>query len=203
MLKMRKKLPMFLIATALSVLLSCSNDQDIIEVDALVQQNENVFKTYNKDLPANVIKIESIKSTHPALSESSLISSRSFINNKSQSSENGIYYYSNDSKATMSYLNSIVYATITDSKGVEIENIIADFSKVKSEGIVTIDYIETGKTEIININSSNKSWGSCMDGAIDELYDDWEESPAGTMSCWLTGPLCAIGGGIACGIKQI
>lgn len=68
---------------------------------------------------------------------------------------------------------------------------------------MTIQYLDTGITAIINIGSTNKSWGSCMDDAIDELYDDWEDEPVATFSCWVTGPLCAIGGGIACGIQQL
>jgi hypothetical protein len=84
-----------------------------------------------------------------------------------------------------------------------INNFIADFSEVESNNIVTIEYLDTGITDVIQINSTNKSWGSCMDDAIDQLYDDWNDDPAGTFTCWVTGPLCAIGGGIACGIQQL
>lgn len=46
------------------------------------------------------------------------------------------------------------------------------------------------------------SWGSCMRDAMNQLYDDWDNDPVGTFTCWVTGPLCVIGGGIACGIKS-
>ncbi len=51
------------------------------------------------------------------------------------------------------------------------------------------------------INGS--SWGACMDSAVDQLYDDWVDDPLGTFSCWVTGPLCVIGGGIACAIQTM
>jgi len=124
-------------------------------------------------------------------------------NTKSSESENAIYYFNNEQYATLSYNGANVYASVFDENNLPINNFIADFSEVESNNIVTIEYLDTGITDVIQINSTNKSWGSCMDDAIDQLYDDWNDDPAGTFTCWVTGPLCAIGGGIACGIQQL
>ncbi len=123
----------------------------------------------------------------------------------SSTNENAVYYFSNNSVASLTYDGLNVYATVFDENGSEIDNIIADFSAVDTQNIVTINYLNRDEVQVVSINSSatNRSWGSCMDDAIDRLYDDWNDDPVGTFSCWVTGPLCAIGGGIACGIQQL
>lgn len=68
-------------------------------------------------------------------------------------------------------------------------------SSVRENDFIYNPYVMTKK--------AGGTWGECMDKAIDELYDDWVDDPVGTFSCWLTGPLCAIGGGIACGLQQL
>jgi hypothetical protein len=208
LLKMKYKLNiLFLLTIFIGLFYSCSKDEDTIvkEPNDLSQSKADVIETYTKKLPENVVKIETVTSSHPMLQKSELISKNvSSKNFKNSDNENAIYYFTNKSIATLSYNSSKVYATVTNEKGIEIENLIADFSQAESKNIVTLKYLNDGITKVVHIDdSNNKSWGSCMDGAIDELYDDWEDSPAGTFSCWVTGPLCAIGGGIACGIKQI
>lgn len=197
----------FIYLLSLSILsVSCSKDDEfLIDENAnLTSSKTEVIEIYTSKLPENVTKIEKVTSSHPTLLNSSLISKN--LNSeitKSSENENAIYYFNNEQYATLSYNGAFVYASVFDENNLPINNFIADFSDVESMNIVTIEYLDTGITDVIQINSTNKSWGSCMDDAIDQLYDDWNDDPAGTFSCWVTGPLCAIGGGIACGIQQL
>lgn len=197
----------FIYLLSLSILsVSCSKDDEVlIDENANLTSNKlEVIDSYTSKLPEGVAKIEKVTSSHPTLLNSNLISKNlNSETSKSSNNENAIYYFANEQYATLSYDGFNVYATVFDENNLPLDNLIADFSQVDSENIVTIQYLDTGITDIINIGSTNKSWGSCMDDAIDELYDDWEDEPVATFSCWLTGPLCAIGGGIACGIQQL
>jgi hypothetical protein len=191
----------------LSVLsISCSVEDELAyETNSdLISEEAEVLETYFNELPENVTKIEKVTSKHPRLGNSSLISENlRFNESKNAEYENAIYYFTNDEYATLSYDGKKVYASVFNINDVSTQNLVANFSEVISKNIVTIKYLDSGITNVISIGSTNKSWGSCMDDAIDRLYDDWEDDPAGTLSCWLTGPLCVIGGGIACGIQQL
>lgn len=186
-------------------LFACSKEDEILNQNNTVDKENfargtDVIETYTTDLPYNITKIESVRATHPALQISDLIAE-----NLTESNKNAIYYY-NDGIAYLTYDANKVYAAVFNEKGNPIENLIADFSKAKSEHLITIDYLNSGNSQIIyksNGSTGKESWGDCMDKAIDELYDDWQDEPLGTFSCWVTGPLCAIGGGIACGIKSL
>jgi hypothetical protein len=75
-------------------------------------------------------------------------------------------------------------------------------SKMEKDELQIIDF--TNPLNPINIGTfASGGWGDCMKAAITQLYDDWNNDPVGTAACWATGINCAIGGGIACGIKQI
>lgn len=203
-MKNLKKSFVYFIALS-TIFVGCSKDE--IDNDTLNLNNDKeVLETFTSKLPENVTKIESVTSKHPLLIQSELISKNLTSNTSKNSSvnENAVYYFTNNNIASLSYNGQNVYATVFDSNGNAIDNLNADFSKVNSEQIVTINYIDRNEVQVINLNSTtNKSWGSCMDDAIDQLYDDWNDDPIGTFSCWVTGPLCAIGGGIACGIQQL
>lgn len=69
-----------------------------------------------------------------------------------------------------------------------------------SPRINLVSFLSSGEN---NGSTFRSSWGGCMRDAMNQLYDDWDNDPAGTFTCWVTGPLCAIGGGIACGIKSL
>jgi hypothetical protein len=197
----------FIYLLSLSILsVSCSKDEEVVYDDNvnLTSNKIEVIETYTSKLPKNVTKIEKVTSNHPTLLNSRLISKNlNDPNSKSSGNENAIYYFDNEQYATLSYNGANVYASVFDENNIPIENLVADFSEVESNNIVTIEYLDTGITDVIQINSTNKDWGSCMDDAIDQLYDDWNDDPVGTFTCWVTGPLCAIGGGIACGIQQL
>jgi hypothetical protein len=47
------------------------------------------------------------------------------------------------------------------------------------------------------------SWGKCMRDSIDKLFDDWEDAPVATFGCWVLSPLCVIGAGLACLVKEL
>src|SRR5690606_40572261 len=116
-----------------------------------------------------------------------------------------------------------VFVQIIDSdSGIEKDFIVAQINRYKPlnnnrpsisfSSLETRDfYLYNGSTipykglpkEDENQTSDLKSWGRCMKHAIDKLYDDWEAAPIATFGCWVTGPLCAIGGGLACAIKEI
>lgn len=174
--------------------------------------SQNVLETFTEDLPVNVSKIQSITEEHTSILHSDFISSK--LNKKKMSSNSGndfaIYHFKNDYKAVLAYDGHAVYAIVKNSEGKKVEKIIADFTQLDSRNTVVVNYLLSGKSQTITVGNKNEnylkaaeSWGSCMDDAVDQLYDDWEEAPVGTFSCWVTGPLCVIGGGIACGIQQI
>ena len=191
-----------------TIFVGCSKDEMNSE-NLVIENNNEVIETFTSKLPENVTKIQTVTSEHPLLNQSSKSSFRRIKTNSTarnaSSNENAIYYFTNNSLASLTYDGLNVYATVFDENGIEIDNIVADFSKVDSENIVTINYLDRNKVQVISTDSSvaNRSWGSCMDDAIDQLYDDWNDDPIGTFTCWVTGPLCAIGGGIACGIQQL
>lgn len=203
-MKKLKKLFVYFIALS-TIFVGCSKDEIDNETLSLNSDKE-VLNTFTSELPKNVTKIESVTSNHPLLNQTDLISKNLTTNTlkKGSVNENAIYYFTNNNVASLSYNGQNVFATIFDSNGNAIDNLNADFSKVDSDQIVTINYLDRNEEQVINLNSTtSKSWGSCMDDAIDQLYDDWNDDPIGTFSCWITGPLCAIGGGIACGINQL
>lgn len=124
----------------------------------------------------------------------------------------GIYYY-NDKTAAMLVSNkegSLVAAYMYDPLTNEhIDTYLAEIKQGENNdqnaSILRITSTITGK-EMLNITRqdlNSKGWGSCMRGAMKLLYDDWDDDPAGTFSCWVIGPLCVIGGAIGCGIKQL
>lgn len=203
-MKNLKKSFVYFIALS-TIVVGCSKDEIDNETLSL-NTNKEVIETFTSELPKNVTKIESVTSDHPLLHQSDLISKNLTTNSvkKSSANENAIYYFTNNYVASLSYNGQNVFATVFDTNGNAIDNLNADFSKANSEQIVTLNYLDRNEVQIINLNSTtHKSWGSCMDDAIDQLYDDWNDDPIGTFSCWVTGPLCAIGGGIACGIQQL
>ena len=46
--------------------------------------------------------------------------------------------------------------------------------------------------------AGRQTWGKCMEEGVNWLYNDWDNDPIGTASCWATGFLCVIGAGIGC-----
>jgi hypothetical protein len=42
-----------------------------------------------------------------------------------------------------------------------------------------------------------------MKESMDKLFDDWEEEPIATFGCWIFSPLCVIGAGLGCAIKEL
>ena len=135
---MNKKLNLFLLIIFIGLFSSCNKDDDVIvkESNDLSINKADVIETYTKKLPENVIKIETVTSSHPMLQKSELIS-KNAPNFKSSGSENALYYFTNNSIATLSYNGSKVYATVTNEIGIEIENLIADFSQAESKNIVS------------------------------------------------------------------
>lgn len=144
-----------------------------------------VSETYVDGLRGGVLKIEKVSINHPFVRKSS-----SYVLSKKSGGKYfnaAIYYYANGYKACL--IEDVSTSTVFSS----ICKYGNEISKIKAE-------LKRGFQDvyIYNSNLSNKKWGTCMKESIPRLYNDWEEDPVGTASCWLTGPLCVVGAGIAC-----
>ena len=113
----------------------------------------------------------------------------------------GIYHYKNGYSAVLvsDTKDETVFAYIINTELKEkIGSLSASFDNTETKPVTSINFLT------LEENTStyrNGSWGGCMKDAIDQLYNDWEDDPVGTSACWLTGPLCVVGGGIACAIQ--
>ncbi len=194
--------------------LSCEKNEDLNE-------NEFVIETYLKDLQPGVDSVQLISNKHPLYKEA--IFSKYFIRSRFSSDKVNsvfcIYYYTNGSAALLlSNINGDkVFAYIFDSKTKKlIEACSANLPIMPDSSLKnsTIDKefklvsLTTGKTLFTYSNDKfagleSKSWGGCMRKAMQRLYDDWDNDPVGTFTCWVTGPLCVVGGGLACGIQSL
>ena len=118
------------------------------------------------------------------------------------SDEVAIYTYDNGQTATifMTEDESTVYFQLIDTNtNEELEFVeVSILYKGTDEVSVLFKSLITDFDLLYDSESNNKGWGSCMKSAMTLLYDDWDNDAGGTFACWVTGPLCAIGGGIAC-----
>lgn len=176
-----------------------------------------VINTFKMGLQNGVDSIQTVSSQHPLISKA-LETSFLFGNSKSGASmdnldpNNAIYYY-NDKTAVMLLSNaegSLVAAYMYDpATNKHLDTYLAEImprgDANQKDTILRITSTLTGE-EVLNVTHqdlNSKGWGSCMRAAIKLLYDDWDDDAAGTFACWVTGSLCAIGGAIGCGIKQL
>lgn len=189
-------------------LLSCT---DQIE-DNPIKDSSPVLQTFTQKLPLSVDSIQTISQNHPVFLR--VLESEEFKNSllasKSLSSEKCIYYYPNNVAALLvcDENETDVFSYVYNTKTLSVIDVyIANFSNnylrstlpvdIKVKSLISGEILFDTQSE----SELRRSWGECMDDAIDELYDDWKNSPGGTFACWVTGPLCVIGGGIACVIE--
>lgn len=75
----------------------------------------------------------------------------------------------------------------------------------RTKDLVKFTMLESPQNERIVENveflldpAGRQTWGKCMEEGVNWLYNDWDNDPIGTASCWATGFLCVIGAGIGC-----
>ncbi len=206
---------LFLLTAAFAItLVSCKKEQLSNEVatsneSQSIQTIESVQASENSLMPCEWIITDALESNLPEGVETMAMTDCAayvFAPWLPTLAENGFdylgldkevlrYTYTNEYSATIGSIRGEIIAFVQDNQG---ETVAQMAIKVLDDGQVQIDQIGGGSEPA----EFTKKWGSCMKVAIDELYNDWEDDPAGTFTCWVTGPLCAIGGGIACGIKS-
>jgi hypothetical protein len=193
---------------------SCENERSLKEE----VQNDFVSNTFTEGLPDGVESVQIVTKQHPILEEA--IASDHFKKSEIEF-ENTYPIYSNyvykdgtsalliedqSGKIVFVYLYQTSNLICLDAFKAEIN--IEHLKSTKSQTGASIISIRSLKTEFVLFECTlnelqTKSWGSCMKGAMKLLYDDWDADPIGTFACWATGAQCAIGGAIACGIKQL
>ena len=87
---------------------------------------------------------------------------------------------------------NIVYAYVVETDTREFFNAFA---------VLIVDSADNEFDELDD--ESKQSWGKCMKGAMDRLFNDWDEDPVGTFVCWMMARACVVGGGLACAIQQL
>jgi hypothetical protein len=183
-----------------TILVSCQKEEVRKELN-----DNSVVNSYNDNLPDNVDSILVVTKSNSFFTEA--VNSEEFKASGILEISNtiGIYYYSNGYVAVLisDKDEKNVFSYIVNSNTKEkVETLNANFkfdskNTLKKVSIVSSSSLHDWDSEV----KANGGWGDCMDNAIDELYDDWSNDPVGTSTCWLTGPLCGIGGGIACAIQ--
>jgi hypothetical protein len=129
----------------------------------------------------------------------------------------GLFEYENGRSAvsfTFEDRNEDVFVQILDA-GKESDFILANFNEFKasdkSKPSISFRSLNTGNqfiynSEVQGLNTDGPSlrgWGKCMDSAIDKIFDDWEDDPVGTFGCWVLSPLCVVGAGLGCAVKEL
>ena len=172
----------------------------------VLEQEEKFI--YYENLSEGVVSVEVADDNHPLFNRA--ISALHNYDNeclKGQeevtfSNEVAIYTYDNGQIATIFATEdySDVYFQLIDANTKkELEFVKVSISYKEGEDVsILFESLISDFNYLYDSESSNKSWGSCMEDAMSLLYGDWENDPAGTFACWVTGPLCAIGGGRAC-----
>lgn len=204
-------------------IISCEKRSDAIHNSNGSIKSKNassdVIATYYSDLPDYTDSIQLISNSHPLINEAKNRPEYDSAN-ISKIHESSIHYYSYDAQAVI--LNDTVkdhiFAYVLNSNnGNFIDSFITDIEyitklvegeevkelKVNIQSIEhDIDY-EYSSSNSDDLKEAGGSWGECMDDAMDELFNDWEDDPVGTFTCWVSAQSCLVGAGLACGIQQL
>jgi hypothetical protein len=201
-----KKL-IFIISIILITSVSCEKN------DSKVNNQDFVIQTFTNNSQSEVDSVQLISAKHPllAIAIHSEYFSKSNIAIEEITPTYGIYYYKNGTAAVLvcDKEGKNVFAYIFNSKTNKfVDAFTAIINKPSSkkaklssnESLLKIRSVTSGNVlldyKVSDINS--KGWGNCMRGAVKLLFDDWDNDPGGTFTCWVLSPLCVIGGGIGC-----
>jgi hypothetical protein len=142
---------------------------------------------------------------------------KSLSNRLDRINEVGMFQYENGGSAlAFSFQNATneVYVQILNS-GRETDFILADYNRYnpidRNKPSISFRSLYTGEEylyntrnpELISDRGSLRGWGKCMKESMDKLFDDWEDEPVATFGCWVFSPLCVIGAGLGCAIKEL
>ncbi len=183
-----------------------------------IENDNSILATYEHNLPDNVRSIHIVDTSNElyqlAINSESFRKGHFSITNSRENPTTGVYSFENGyAVVIIEGDNDEIFSFIVDSSdNREIGSIkskkfdVGNSIEIKSvsltdNAIFGLPIVELGDIDWNALDSGDESWGNCMDDAIDTLYDDWNDDPLGTFSCWMTGPLCAVGGAIACAIK--
>lgn len=208
----------FLLMLFIIALLGACDQEEVIIGDSMKEsqtsKSGNVQAVYKTNLPSNVDSITIVNYQHPMAVEAMNSNSYNSFKITNTYRDVAIYHYSFGIDAVViGNRNSekvfIYLVDDTDGAYVDSFRVTYDFIESNNEGVKELQVDLVADINDLNYyyNSSNNlkedggSWGDCMDEAMDDLYDDWGDDPVGTFACWATGPLCAIGGALACGLQ--
>jgi len=180
----------------------CGKEELIYPSQNLQKSTSTVIKTYSNNMLANIDSIQLVTNRNALYLAATNSSEFTQLGMRKLDSTIGIYFYKSGESAVV----------VSDDKGNTVFTYIVNTNTNKKLETLVTNYTYTigaPPTYVVTSSSGNHNsasqdgttWGNCMDNAIDELYDDWDDAPVETFACWMTGPLCAIGGGLACGIQ--
>lgn len=207
------KIPFFLLVLSCFIIFiyACNNDDDV-QADNTIKQRSEIINTYRDALGENVDSIQEITLKHTLVQN---ISDKITFDYK-DNTEAAIYYYSNNYEALIiedvkntTANEAGVYAYLFKSDTKQLIDILYTQYTIVNATRSTNKRISAKMTSLITnslitqYDSFNRvSWGECMSDGMDLLYNDWSKDPGGTLSCWLTGYLCVVGGAIGCTIQS-
>lgn len=220
---MKKYINLSIIVLILFSATFCKQDNSLILNDF----SQYVTNTFTQNLNSGVDSIQTIKSEHPLIKkalESSYF--KNSLNDFEYIEANSCIYFYNDGTAALLISNNLgnkvfayifkinnseyidSYASEINLRPIQMNNSASNEPLIKIVSLSTgLNLLEYSQNEVLEYSVGRfkvkETWGGCMKDAIKRLYDDWDNDAIGTFSCWVTGPLCVIGGGIACGIKQL
>ena len=192
----------FAVAVMALGFISCENKDVIISENTndRVDDQQFVLATHTTGLVGGVDSVQVIAAGHPLLekfisfmnSRSSATGTTTLKSSSTLDGDIGIYYYENNKKALFvaDEPQNIVYAYAVETSTKDLSNVFA-ISIIDSPDL-------PDEPDGLGGRPKFPSWGDCMEDAIGRLYNDWKNDPIGTTTCWLSGPLCVIGGGLAC-----
>jgi len=195
------------------VLAGCEKETSVSSVDT----SEFVVQAYQTNLPNSIDSVQIVTRNHPVFQEACKLILEKRIGPVSEwlFPEFSICYYPEDIAALLleEATQSRIYAYLFSPTNREfIDLLICEWeADHHSKATMTADnnlmrMFSVSRNEqvmVYCIENQDKKWGQCMKQAMKLLYEDWDNDPLGTFACWATGPQCAIGGAIGCGIKEI
>jgi len=207
-----KLILMTIIISSLSTF-SCQNDNKIKSDD------HYVLNSFYSGLPDGVEVVRIISKNHPLFLDA--LNSFALKDVEIESvAEICIYEYTNGVNAVLiSDIHENIFAYLVNNRNMaEIESFKArvDFCesrKFTDKTILPFVKINSLNSDLeyefnpgnmqLKSGDEDATWSKCMEEAMELLYNDWEDDPAGTLVCRVTGPLCAIGAALACLLQQI
>lgn len=210
-MKRNKLLTLKLLLLGMAIFSFSCNNEDHFETTNVENTTSEVLNTYTEKLGKNVDSIQEVTLNHPLVKKIS----GSINFNYERNTNAVIYNYSNNYQAVIledvdnSTQNDVyIYAYLLDAQTKDLKDIMYTHYAISNQTKSTRKEISATMTSLITNNElvhydsrTRASWGECMSDGMDLLYNDWTNDAMGTLSCWVTGYWCVVGGAIGCTIQ--